>query len=623
MAATTGLDWPLPVDPPAITGTFLEPRSSHFHSGLDLRTAGRTRLPVRTPVAVEIVRLRSSARGYGKAVYAEDGDGRTWVYAHLEAFADPLAEVLRQAWARTGRYEQDLRPERGRLRLAAGEVLGLSGDTGTGAPHLHLEVRDASGRCLDPLEFLALPDDRPPEIGAVRLLAADPASRVGEGVAAVLEAGVDTVSARGEFHVQASVLDRTPQSPFPVGPAEVHLFVDGRLHFSHAMRSLDFDRTDRMPLVYERREGRRWIHLFRREGDDLEGRSGVGDGRVRAREGVRVEVEVVDRAGNRARRGFVIVSGGTTGAESSWATHSHLRFDADSNGGAPSGLRLEWSDSAGASHRELWPGESLLPAAEGRWTGLLAIARVGPGRLRAVDVGSGRVAMDRVLLPGGAVTSALEIAPGVRAETLAGWSFAGGVVWAEPVVDRRARGPAFALRAEGVAFRRGLEIELEVDPSTADLVLVEVVPGGTLVPADDPGRRDAPDRLRARIRSTGTYLVVVDDAPPRIGPPTLGGRVVESPVTLRARPDRRPGVTRPRWPALGLSLGDERAGLDPEGVEVLVNGARHAARHEPEDDRLWLEWEVDPGPGEHLVEIGATDRLGHRARRTFTVRLVE
>ena len=42
---------------------------------------------------------------------------------------------------REGAYEVDLAPQPGEMRFARGEVLGFSGASGAGPPHLHAEIR--------------------------------------------------------------------------------------------------------------------------------------------------------------------------------------------------------------------------------------------------------------------------------------------------------------------------------------------------------------------------------------------------------------------------------------------------------------------------------------------------
>lgn len=117
--------------------------------GIDLRTAGTGR-DVYAAADGYVSRIRCSPRGYGKAVYIHLEDGRTAVYAHLEAFNDRLTAYVRQAQHARQRYTVDLRPEPGALPVVRGEVIARSGQTGAGPPHLHYEIRNSAGHPINP-----------------------------------------------------------------------------------------------------------------------------------------------------------------------------------------------------------------------------------------------------------------------------------------------------------------------------------------------------------------------------------------------------------------------------------------------------------------------------------------
>ncbi len=136
----------------------------------------------------------------------------------------------------------------------------------------------------------------------------------------------------------------------------------------------------------------------------------------------------------------------------------------------------------------------------------------------------------------------------------------------------------------------------------------------------DPGRDGA---IRTRLVDTGVYRVIRDVTPPAVGPFRVDGRRVRGRVSLVARPRVDHGVTRPRWPAVVLDLADRASGIDPDGVRVALDGERYPARPELEDDHVWIEWDVDPGPGVHEVVVEVTDRLGNRATTALTVELVD
>jgi murein DD-endopeptidase MepM/ murein hydrolase activator NlpD len=133
------LDRP-PLDPPLrLSGSFGEYRPGHFHAGLDFATGGQVGEPVYASLPGRVVRVRASGTGYGRSVYLQADDGRLLVYGHLDAFDEPLASYVAEVQDSAGEYEQDLWPDPARFRLSAGQRLGWSGRSGTGAPHLHFE----------------------------------------------------------------------------------------------------------------------------------------------------------------------------------------------------------------------------------------------------------------------------------------------------------------------------------------------------------------------------------------------------------------------------------------------------------------------------------------------------
>lgn len=166
----TPLDRAVEVAPLAttrLTGGFGELRSNHFHAGLDLSTGGRVGAAVRAPLSCSVERVRASGVGYGRSLYVRARDGRLFVFGHLDAFAPALAAYVDSVQRASAQYEQDLWPAVGRFRFAAGETLAWSGESGAGAPHLHVEVRHGDF-ALSPLRAgLSLNDGGVPVIESV------------------------------------------------------------------------------------------------------------------------------------------------------------------------------------------------------------------------------------------------------------------------------------------------------------------------------------------------------------------------------------------------------------------------------------------------------------------------
>lgn len=144
-----------PLDIPlAISGTFGEIRSSHFHAGLDIKTGGKEGLKVRTVLDGSVSRIRVSTTGYGKAVYIDHPNGTTSVYAHLKNFSPKIESYIKEAQYEKESYAIQKFPKN-ELAVLKGEVIGFSGNTGgSSGPHLHFEIRDTKNQMpFNPMIF--------------------------------------------------------------------------------------------------------------------------------------------------------------------------------------------------------------------------------------------------------------------------------------------------------------------------------------------------------------------------------------------------------------------------------------------------------------------------------------
>jgi len=144
-----------PLDIPlAISGTFGEIRSNHFHAGLDIKTGGKQGLKVRTVLDGSVSRIRVSTTGYGKAVYIDHPNGTTSVYAHLKNFSPKIESYIKEAQYEKESYAIEKFPKN-ELAVLKGEVIGFSGNTGgSSGPHLHFEIRDTKNQMpFNPMIF--------------------------------------------------------------------------------------------------------------------------------------------------------------------------------------------------------------------------------------------------------------------------------------------------------------------------------------------------------------------------------------------------------------------------------------------------------------------------------------
>ena len=346
-----------PMDIPLLpSGNFMELRSDHFHSGVDLKTNGAHGVPVRAVKAGWVARIRVSPWGYGKAVYLQHNDGTTTVYGHLSAFNKAISAAALAEQYRLKEATIDYYPQAGALSVQKGEVIAQSGNTGgSSAPHLHLEVRRTSDQhALDPQAHgLALKDGIPPEIKGVRLYPLDANSRVGpypgkaqgfpvngaNGSYRLREEHV--VTASGAVGIAVHAIDRYDGSSNVCGVRKIEMRVDGVAAFSATLDELDFDLTRyvnaHMDYTRYKEHDMHYHRCYTLPNNKLgiygkeawRGRIELGEGIVR-----QVDIVITDAAGNKSTLGFTI-----TGAASEEAAKWSGGANVASNKGA---VLLQW-----------------------------------------------------------------------------------------------------------------------------------------------------------------------------------------------------------------------------------------------------------------------------------------
>lgn len=315
--------WPL-AHPPTLTSSFGEFRTGHFHAGIDLSTSGREGIPVLAVDDGDVVRVRASGIGYGRAVYLRLRDGRLAVHAHLASIMEPLARYVEAVQDSLELYRVDLYPEPGRFRVRRGEEIGRSGSSGAGGPHFHFELREGD-IAINPLSHgLATHDDRPPVLRALVFTPLDarasvnaedrklrvPLIGVGSG-----ELGLSReVQIWGRVGLGLDGYDRARDSGDAIGIYRVELLVDGESRFTARFDRFDYNHNHEVEAEFDYEEvqvGRRSVrNLFVPGGiaGDFHGKLPAGAGILDAgdegdahvlRPGIhRLRIFAADAAGN-------------------------------------------------------------------------------------------------------------------------------------------------------------------------------------------------------------------------------------------------------------------------------------------------------------------------------------
>ena len=278
----------------SLSGTMGELRSSHFHTGIDIRTGGKTGMPVHAAADGDIVRISVNPTGYGNAVYILHPNGTHTVYAHLEKFGDQIADYVRQEQYRQKKWDVEIFPKRGEFKVRKGDVIALSGNSGSsGGPHLHFDLRDANHRLLNPLKygFEEVWDNVPPTVKSLAITPLNENSRI-EGDFARVEYDVkrkgndyyikEPIDVYGQIGLEVWAYDLLNGSGFRTGITEIQVLVNGDKVHEQEINTFEFsDQRNilvHMPYKELQTSGKRFHKLYVDDGNELSIYKSLKDG---------------------------------------------------------------------------------------------------------------------------------------------------------------------------------------------------------------------------------------------------------------------------------------------------------------------------------------------------------
>ena len=134
-----------------LTSSFCEYRPGHYHSAIDIKTWNKEGYPIYAVEDGLIYRILVSPYGYGKGIYLKLKDGNYAVYGHLQKFTKRIEKQIREKQLANQKYRLNWYPKN--ISVKKGEIVGYTGRTGIGVPHLHFEIRNSKEQPLNPLAF--------------------------------------------------------------------------------------------------------------------------------------------------------------------------------------------------------------------------------------------------------------------------------------------------------------------------------------------------------------------------------------------------------------------------------------------------------------------------------------
>lgn len=259
-----------------MSSTFGETRSRHFHSGIDIGTWGQEGHPVFAARDGKLYRAGVSARGYGNVVYLKHNDGSYTVYAHLKDFAPEIRAVVDSIRFEDYSFTFGAVLEDEDITFNQGDVIGLSGSTGVGPPHIHFEVRSPQNTPINPLlTNIPVNDQVRPQFTDLLVEPLSPSTLI-EGKRELHERrphfrgnyyDFGTIEITGPAGLAVNTFDRSDGSNNVHAVYELELYIEGEPFFHSRVDSFNFSQNRQMlldrvyPVLRNSRRGFQRLHL--------------------------------------------------------------------------------------------------------------------------------------------------------------------------------------------------------------------------------------------------------------------------------------------------------------------------------------------------------------------------
>jgi len=254
-------DWPLKrtIDLSSGFGDF---RANRFHAGIDLRTGGAVGAKVYSPVNGYVWRVKMSYRGYGKGLYVRGNDDHFYIFGHLLKFSDVIQAAVLDYQFERERYYVDIYFPEDSIPIKKGQLIGYSGQTGVGAPHLHFEKRSPDNVPLNPLNHgFSLDDTVPPTFERIGFHLLDDRSLFAGGhrklFLPVTKVSPDSyrldslLHINSPFGVLAHCYDQKRTGGMRQSIHKLTLTIDGVPYYESTLDSLPFEIGPVMNLVFD------------------------------------------------------------------------------------------------------------------------------------------------------------------------------------------------------------------------------------------------------------------------------------------------------------------------------------------------------------------------------------
>lgn len=239
-----------------LSGSFGEPRSAHFHAGIDYKQFRG--IPYDTIYASAdgwISRISVQPDGYGNVLYIDHHDSLRTVYAHLHEFRSDLAELIEAKLYERKVHKINYKALADSIWVNSGDYIGIMGNTGrSSATHLHFEIRDiATDEAINPFLFNLMPEDnQAPVINGIVIFQLGAGGEIldKEYVAVSFRDGNHFILNKQHIRTDAAAIgigihcyDTMNGASNHNGIYSLNMFVNGAKHYAFSLDSISFGQS--------------------------------------------------------------------------------------------------------------------------------------------------------------------------------------------------------------------------------------------------------------------------------------------------------------------------------------------------------------------------------------------
>ncbi len=600
-----------------ISSTFGETRSQHFHAAIDIGTWGHEGYPVFATRDGILYRAGVTPRGYGNVVYLQHADDSFSLYAHLRDFAPEIREVVDSIRFEDYSFVFNRNLEDKGIEFERGDIIGWSGSTGVGPPHLHFELRSPDNKPFNPLlTNISVDDDIPPQFSGMAIEPLSPHSLINGERNIVQKSPTHTgsyfdfgeIEITGPVGLAVNAFDRKDGSNNVVAVYELELWVDGEKDFHSKVDSFRFSDTrqvfvDRVyPTLRETRRG--YQRLYVAEGNTLPFYEDTGHNGVIGLPDGTYPITVIARdfAGNSTKaKATVSVDQSDVSTNKPQMTSGNRTISVDANGSgdlsdwywhknwlAPDTEETPWYLTVNGSFRNA--------SMNGKTGNSHPAVKLDPEKSVEIDTGNGSQRIHRILPDTETVIRTADHRFKAR--------FAEASVFDTLSVS---------IHHGSDEFGPYVEIFPDQEPLAAP-VSISYLPDADYRDKEQLAffekNSDSDNlskvstlhfdhRLDATITNFGRYYIHQDTIPPEVSAPEIVQR------------------SDGKWFA-NVTVKDELSGIDYQSARFYINDERGIAEYDPEKDKLiYHHPDFSPTQDEYELKVVVPDQSGNITRETF------